>query len=241
MKNPQSMIGKKFGYGTIIAYTGKRTIGKKTKRAYDEFELLCDCGSKYKTTEQHLLGGLTNSCGCLRRQNLSNVRFGKLIVISFHGHHITSGGRSKVLWNCKCDCGNTTVVSADSLRIGDTSSCGCGIKSFHCTSGNTKSLQRYYTHLKYGADKRKIEFNITKEDLESLLIRQNNKCSLSNLEISLSDGTASVDRIDNNKGYIVNNIQFIYRPINYMKNTLSNNEFLRLCCLIAENNPRQIV
>ena len=31
----------------------------------------------------------------------------------------------KVLWKCKCDCGNYTFVLGINLRYGDTLSCGC--------------------------------------------------------------------------------------------------------------------
>lgn len=53
--------------------------------------------------------------------NLIGQRFGRLVVIG-------EAGRSKsgyVLWKCRCDCGSETVVSSDSLRSGDTTSCGC--------------------------------------------------------------------------------------------------------------------
>lgn len=53
-------------------------------------------------------------------QNLTGLRFGKLIVISFNGKK----GRSRV-WNCLCDCGKESVVSGGNLKNGHTKSCGC--------------------------------------------------------------------------------------------------------------------
>lgn len=32
---------------------------------------------------------------------------------------------SRAFWNCRCDCGNVTVVSGKALRRGTTKSCGC--------------------------------------------------------------------------------------------------------------------
>ena len=55
--------------------------------------------------------------------NLSNKRFGSLLVIS-------DGGRDAhgaVLWRCKCDCGKSTLVRGSSLTQGSTRSCGCGV------------------------------------------------------------------------------------------------------------------
>lgn len=32
------------------------------------------------------------------------------------------------MWNCECDCGNTTIVCGSSLRKGHTRSCGCLVR-----------------------------------------------------------------------------------------------------------------
>lgn len=52
-------------------------------------------------------------------------RFGKLVVVERAGTHITPSGQRKVIWLCKCDCGNETVVQAQDLTAGHTKSCGC--------------------------------------------------------------------------------------------------------------------
>ena len=52
--------------------------------------------------------------------NLEGERFGNLLVIKRAG---TKGSRST--WECKCDCGNTTIVTSSDLRTGNTKSCGC--------------------------------------------------------------------------------------------------------------------
>lgn len=52
--------------------------------------------------------------------DLTNQRFGKLLVIGFDG--VCNGHR---MWKCKCDCGNVTVVRQSHLRSGHTTSCGC--------------------------------------------------------------------------------------------------------------------
>lgn len=52
--------------------------------------------------------------------DLSGQRFGRLTVIrragSSHGH---------ATWLCKCDCGNEHITSANYLKQGHTTSCGC--------------------------------------------------------------------------------------------------------------------
>ena len=57
-------------------------------------------------------------------QDLTGQRFGRLTVIERAENYYTSGGNSKVMWQCHCDCGNDPKVSAGDLRKG-TKSCGC--------------------------------------------------------------------------------------------------------------------
>lgn len=58
-----------------------------------------------------------------KKLNLKNKRFGRLTVIKESGH--SNGRRKLVLWLCKCDCGNESVVIGDNLVRGHTQSCGC--------------------------------------------------------------------------------------------------------------------
>lgn len=56
----------------------------------------------------------------MRLIDLTGQRFGKLTVIN---RNIDK--TDKVYWNCKCDCGNITIVDSRYLRTGHTKSCGC--------------------------------------------------------------------------------------------------------------------
>lgn len=52
--------------------------------------------------------------------DLTGMKYGRLTVLRqgerFH---------NKITWECQCDCGNKTVVLSNSLRTGNTKSCGC--------------------------------------------------------------------------------------------------------------------
>ena len=52
--------------------------------------------------------------------------FGKLTVIKQAGRDKLK----KVLWRCRCKCGNETVVVSGSLATGNTTSCGCESGSY---------------------------------------------------------------------------------------------------------------
>lgn len=56
----------------------------------------------------------------MRFQDLTGQKYGSLTVESYAGK---KGGRTA--WNCRCDCGNTTIVAGTHLKDGHTTSCGC--------------------------------------------------------------------------------------------------------------------
>ena len=51
-------------------------------------------------------------------------RFGRLLVLNEAGRN----SLKKVLWQCICDCGNTTVRTSGGLVTGNSISCGCYLK-----------------------------------------------------------------------------------------------------------------
>lgn len=53
--------------------------------------------------------------------NLSGQKFGRLTVTSYS--HSNKNGKS--CWNCLCECGNNVVALGNSLKSGNTKSCGC--------------------------------------------------------------------------------------------------------------------
>ena len=55
--------------------------------------------------------------------DVAGRRFGKLVVVD-ESDRRSSGS---VMWNCRCDCGGSSVVKGASLTRGLTQSCGCGV------------------------------------------------------------------------------------------------------------------
>ena len=104
----------------------------------------------------------------------------------------------------------------------------------------------FINHIKNSAKKRNIEFNITNEQIWNLFKKQNYKCALSGIDLNLSRDiknghpdfskfNASLDRINRDMGYIENNIQWIHRDINYMKNVFSDPYLIDMCKKIILN------
>lgn len=120
--------GKKFGMLTAISLCSEVESNGSRK-----WLCQCECGEYTKISYTNLTHGRIKSCGCIRRryvQSISNdyigKTFGKLMVIDKHSERSKSG---RVLWKCKCECGNITYVTTDSLGSGNTRSCGKCLKS----------------------------------------------------------------------------------------------------------------
>ena len=56
------------------------------------------------------------------RYNMVGERYGRLTVDHLH---CRGGNGKKLLWACKCDCGNMVYLSRHALVSGQTKSCGC--------------------------------------------------------------------------------------------------------------------
>lgn len=126
--------------GKLDDLTGKRfgrlIVKEKYKnpdntRAYWICE--CDCGKVTKPIlASNLKRGLTQSCGCLHKEqiqkatriDLKNQKFGKLIVLERNEKRLNSDN-AKVYWICQCECGKITEVATSDLINGHTKSCGC--------------------------------------------------------------------------------------------------------------------
>ncbi len=97
----------------------------------------------------------------------------------------------------------------------------------------------YWNNVLNGARNRKIKIEITIQDAWQLFLKQNKKCALTGQEIGFEackSNTASLDRIDSKIGYVKGNLQWVHRDINFAKQSLSNEEFINLCKLVAENS-----
>jgi len=70
-------------------------------------------------------------------------RYGRLIVLEEAGRD----KYNKVLWNCKCDCGNEKIICGCSLRKGNTCSCGCIHKEKSSKTHKTDEIGNVYGRL----------------------------------------------------------------------------------------------
>jgi hypothetical protein len=144
---------------------------------------------------------------------------------------------------CKCKCGNTIRCKKTLVLNGRKKSCGCLNSETEYVSKYI--IRMYWTSLLANAKSRNIQVKILPKDLDTILENQDFKCSLSGLNLILPNThkeflcerkwTASVDRIQSNKDYSKNNIQFVHKDINRMKMNMPEELFIKYCKDIARN------
>lgn len=153
---------------------------------------------------------------------------------------------------CRCRCGKSDLdVAIRGLLNGRTTSCGCSKERYEKMRGENSVLfkgcgdisGKYWGNINTRANRRNYEINISIEEGWKLYLKQERKCALSGIPIGFanankksSETTASLDRKDSTKGYVINNIQWVHKKINIMKNIYSQEEFINLCKQVGENN-----
>lgn len=154
------MVGKKFGYLTVIERAGTHITSGGQKKPL--WHCKCDCGNETDVISQDLKSGHTKSCGCMPTKtrgsgliDLIGKRFGKLTVIERAEDYecLTKDGEiyRSPRWLCLCDCGNHVVVQGGNLRNGLSTNCGCDRVSSKgeelvidfLTKNNIKYLREY--------------------------------------------------------------------------------------------------
>jgi len=239
IKNTNDIIGKTFGLLTILSYS------RQDNKHY--YECSCECGSIVKILRNNLIGRKSiKSCGCSKKtidiNDIIGKTFGKLTVEDY-SRYDTNNYRH--FYKCSCSCGTVKEIERLSLLVSHTKSCGC---NNYQTGASNKDWTGYedisgtlWSRIVYGAKDRNIQLSITIGDAWMQYKKQNGKCALTDLPLKIDarsdsecDRTASLDRIDNEKGYEKNNIQWVHKDINWMKGKFKVERFIELCKLVAK-------
>lgn len=83
-----------------------------------------------------------------------------------------------------------------------------------------------FRNLAFSARSRGIKFDLTLDDVQNIILT--NRCYYSNVEFDGKNNIKSVDRLDNKKGYVSDNIVVCTRKINEFKNELIESKSQRL-------------
>lgn len=168
--------------------------------------------------------------------------FGKWIIIDKNVYQKTTIP-NRVWAVVKCTCGLEKLIYLEHLISNRSKGCK---QCRTVPNGKNNKLWRgvgqvsasVFYRLKREASIRGIEFTVDISYIANILELQNNRCALSNRPISFGiknrkdyylNTTASLDRIDSSKGYVVGNVQWLHKDINLAKRDLSDEQFIKLC------------
>lgn len=82
-------------------------------------------------------------------KNISSTRVGRWTVLRFAG----SSPSGQSMWECKCDCGNTSKVSGGNLQSGSSTSCGCYLEEIRPNLAATHRLTGTPEHISWAGMK----------------------------------------------------------------------------------------
>lgn len=128
----EDFTGKKFNRLTVIRAATYQTETK----SQSGWLCACECGNQRIMPHSIVRQGKRMSCGCYRKdfhkvdprsrlgkfEDLTGKVFGRLTVTGMSHRNEETG---HYFFNCKCECGNETVVVGHCLKRGGSLSCGC--------------------------------------------------------------------------------------------------------------------
>lgn len=113
-RRPDDLTGQKFNMLLFLEY-------RFTTKGKSYWLCRCDCGTECVLSCDTVKRGKTKSCGCLKRENLINNTYNRLLVRDFY----ETDKFGNATWLCRCICGKELIVTTGSLKSGHTTSCGC--------------------------------------------------------------------------------------------------------------------
>jgi hypothetical protein len=175
--------------------------------------------------------------------DLAGKAFGWLTVIELTGGSNHYG----LKWLVRCHCGKELELGASEITrkakrpSQAPRSCGCYYKTHRSPKykGVGDLSKSKWLSLQASAKRRGLEFTVSLESAWKLFLQQDKKCALSGIPLIMSPSlaaganTASLDRIDNDHGYVDGNIQWVHIELNDMKSNYPEAEFVDWCCRVA--------
>ena len=215
-------------FGRLVA---KERVGTD-KHGSPLWRVTCDCGREKVVSRTGL--SHTKSCGCLRQDDLTGKRFGRLVVLGR-----ADSQRGDMRWKCQCDCGNTTVAVGNALKRGQTKSCKClrkesqrlAVKAHSLLPGESARnvvIGRYKTQAK----NKTLSWLLSDKEVLSLMSQACCYCgrppsNQTNLPKHNGDYRYNgLDRLDNGGGYTLANVVPCCWECNWMKRSLTPERFL---------------
>lgn len=212
-----------------------RDTGKKTKNGAHIWEAKCDCGNMFLIESGKVKR--RKSCGCT---NVSWTKPTDWTGSVIKGHKVLRKTDKKnkgyIVWESQCQyCGEIKEFPSY-YYARERCSCKCeGWKIKYADMIGRKPLPNNQSHVNIifshyirSAQDRNISFELTKEEVRSLIEQECYYCGQKPVERYTAEGCAGkyawngIDRVDNTKGYVLDNCVPCCKQCNFSKrdNTL---------------------
>lgn len=217
---------------TVIADTGK-----KDPNGSHIWEAKCDCGKTFDLSSSRI--HRVRSCGCLNRAKRIDYKGSK--VRGFTAINKT-GKRENgyAVWLAVCDyCGQRKEFPSYYFKRGHCS-CECdGWKQEYADKigrkpmpNNQSHVNIIYNHYRRGAQERSLPFELTKEQVRVLIEQDCHYCGQKPVVRYTAQGCAGeyawngIDRVDNQKGYTIENCVPCCKQCNFAKRDCTLDDFV---------------
>ena len=192
----------------------------------NKFKATCVCGATNSYTAKDTALKMLERKSCKKCKN--DYRNSKDTIAIFK-----EGGK----WGKFCSgCGTKQLYTrknhAAQSYINDWKCKKCNIKQRNNTHVGDK--QRLFNQFYRSSKNRNIPWSIS---IDEMFEKYTGYCALTGWELNMSykNTTASLDRIENDKGYEPGNIQWVHTMLNMCKNKYNQSDFLIMCQAISNN------
>jgi len=168
---------------------------------------------------------------------------------------VPRGNRNTYYYKCLCSCGQEVELTRWKIITKHTGSCGCRKTRSGADNpswkGHEEISSKFWSNNSARAKKKGMDFTLSIEEAWGIFQEQGARCALSGLPLVMVDQwdrktrkytgtrTASLDRIDNTRGYVAGNVHWVHKNINRMKSDFGVAEFIRLCQCVARTQESE--
>lgn len=189
--------------------------------------------------------------------DLRGKRFGRLIAVRPESR----SKQREIIWHCVCDCGGSKNVRQSALGRGATESCGCLKREYAQKLGGScvgsrkvrlphgvASFNAQYHGYKHGAQQRGLEWDLTKDKCKELFESDCYYCGKEpSIKCKQSSGSKNagsymrngIDRVDNKRGYLLDNCVPCCTYCNQAKKASTLDEFIGMAIRIARIHGKE--
>jgi len=178
-------------------------------------------------------------------KDLVGKQYGRLTVL----HRIGSNKYGQSVWLCHCICGKDVEIVGGSLQSGRTKSCGCITKErlrkrnklLRLPFGEL-SFHQLVGAMKHNAKRRNYVWDLTDQEVRKLTSLPCFYCNTEPSQKKINPQNQDdiymyngLDRIDNSKGYTIDNVVSCCGTCNKAKLAMTIKEFKSWICRIYEH------